>query len=96
MLQRECLGDHAAQGKPDDVRGRHRAGIQRVHDIPNQIVECQRTFDVSGLPMPAQVEPQYAKRRSQSRGDLIPACAIRTDAVDQDHRRLLAAVVPIS
>ena len=67
VLQRDALRDHAAQREPHDVRGGHRAGIQHVDDVADEVVERQRAVDVSGPPMPAQVEPQYAERRTRGR-----------------------------
>jgi hypothetical protein len=96
VVQGNLLRDHAAQREANDVRGGYRASMQHVHDVPNEIVEGQRSFDVSGPPVPAQVKAQYPELRSQRTSNLIPACSIGADAVDQHYRRPFCAVVPIS
>jgi hypothetical protein len=69
VVQRDALRNHAAKRKSHDVRGRHRAGIQYVHDIPNEITEPQRVFGLPGSPMPAQVEAQNPEIQSQGSSD---------------------------
>ena len=96
VVQRDALRDHAAQREPHDVRRGHRAGIQHIDDVADEVVQRQCALDVSRLPMPAQVETQYAEVGREVGSDVVPARAVRADTVDQHDRRPIATLVPVA